>query len=69
MTETTTHEDPALFPITAAERVARVRVHLETALEKAEKRVERAREKVDAAQAELDEFDAAIEAVSAGDEG
>jgi hypothetical protein len=58
-----TAEDPALFPITAEERVSRARARLERALEKAEGRIGKAEEKADAARQELEEFDAAIEAV------
>ena len=56
-------EDVALFPITAEERVAKARLRLEAAIDKAERRVEKAEEKVVAAQEELADFDAAIEAV------
>jgi hypothetical protein len=59
----TTVDDPALFPITPEERVAKARLRLEALVEKAEERVEKAEEKVVAAQEELAEFDAAIDAV------
>jgi hypothetical protein len=60
--------DTALFPITAAERVAKARLRLEAALERAERRVEKAQEKVAAAELELEDFDAAILAIRSGDE-
>jgi hypothetical protein len=60
---TTAADNAALFPITADERIAKVRRGLEIALEQAEKRADKAGTKVARAMAELDEFDAAIDAV------
>jgi len=55
--------DPALFEMTAEEYVAKARLRLERAVERAQTKVDKAEEKVELAEAELSEFDAAIAAV------
>ena len=66
---TTATDDPALFEVTADERIGRIRQTLEAAVAKAETAADRAQAKVAAAEAELEAFDAAIAAVRAEAEG
>jgi hypothetical protein len=62
---TTATEEPALFEVTADERIGRIRQTLEGAVAKAETAADKAAAKVAAAEAELEQFDAAIAAVRA----
>lgn len=58
-------EQTELVPVTAADRVAKLRRALELAADKATERVEKAQAREAAAYAAVDEFDATIAAIAA----